>query len=650
MKKSFYIVVSILVLTFSIFLYRASSLMFKHHDYYLNKYYQISEVYVMGRSAPRGRILDINGKVLVDNMGVNEILYHKNNNISLKEEIDIAKSLAKITDFKYKYDESKLTNFYLVLYPDKCHELITLDEYQKYNERKLTKGDLTNLKIKRITNDMLNALSKEEKYASYFYYLMNEGYMYDNKIILTDISDNLYASILEANLPGVFGEISWCRKYNYNDTLKSIFGSISNTLPKEKINLLKSGYSYNDKVGLSGLEEYYESYLKGTKAKYKVENNNLVLVEEAKRGNDLVLEIDIDIELKIENIIKEQIKKAKKMPNTEYYKESYVLVSEPSTGSIKAISGIRINDKGEFNDVSINVIKNAYTVGSVVKAASHTVGYQNNAIDINKTVVDSCVKLSNIPTKCSFKRLGRLNDIRALAMSSNYYQFITALKVAGYNYSYNMKAPITIEDFNKYRNTFASFGLGSTTGIDLPNESPGLKGSIIATDLLLNLAIGQYDLYTPTSLIQYINTIANNGERLKLNLMHSIKNEDNIILKSEKEVLNKIDLEEKYLKRIQEGLREVIRTGTGYWYVNPNIKAAGKTGTSESYIDSDYDGLLDAYVLSNTFAMYAPFENPKYSIVVISPNVSNLNAKSSTYAPVNRLIARKVSDFLLLGS
>ena len=86
--------------------------------------------------------------------------------------------------------------------------------------------------------------------------------------------------------------------------------------------------------------------------------------------------------------------------------------------------------------------------------------------------------------------------------------------------------------------------------------------------------------------------------------------------------------------------------GTGYWYINPQIEAAGKTGTSESYIDNDYDGKLESYVLSNTFLMYAPFDNPKYSIVVISPNTSNLDSESTYRSPVNRLIARKINDFL----
>lgn len=44
--------------------------------------------------------------------------------------------------------------------------------------------------------------------------------------------------------------------------------------------------------------------------------------------------------------------------------------------------------------------------------------------------------------------------------------------------------------------------------------------------------------------------------------------------------------------------------------------------------------------------MYAPYDNPKYSIVVISPNTSNLNSKNSYRSPVNRLIARKINDFL----
>ena len=650
MPKRIIVILMFIASIFGIFIYRVYSLAYQNREFYLNEAREINEVYVSGTSAPRGRILDVNGNILVDNIGVNTIYYHKPSGVTLKDELYVAQELVKITNYEYMYDENRLKEFYSIINSSKVDSLITEEEYQLYSERKLTSQDLSEMKMNRITDDMINSMSDLEKYSSYFYFLMNEGYSYDNKCLIENASEEIYASVLERNFLGIFGEMEWKRVYNYGDTLKTIFGEISNSLPAEKDYLLDRGYSLTDKVGISGLEEYYEEYLKGEKAIYKVgSNNSLELVKEAKRGADLVLEIDINIQMQVEEIIKEEILKAKKTANTEFYKESYALISDPLTGSIKAIAGIRLITNGKdssFQDVSINVIKNAYTVGSAVKGASMAVGYKNGIIDIGTSITDGCVKLANMPAKCSYKRLGRLNDVEALALSSNYYQFIIALGIMGYNYTYNMEAEASMEHFNLYRNTFAEFGLGAKTGIDLPNESSGLKGETVAPDLLMNLAIGQYDLYTPVELLQYINTIASSGTRRTLSLMHSVINGDEILLEHTNEVLNQVELEDKYIKRIQEGFRSVMKSGTGYWYINTSIPAAGKTGTSESYIDNDLDGNLESFVLSNTFLMYAPYDNPKYSIVVISPNTSNLNSNSKYRSPVNRLIARSINDFL----
>ena len=650
MPKRIIIILMFIASIFGIFIYRVYSLAYQNREFYLNEAREINEVYVSGTSAPRGRILDVNGNILVDNIGVNTIYYHKPSGVTLKDEVYVAQELVKITNYEYMYDEDRLKEFYSIINSSKVDSLITEEEYQLYSERKLTSQDLSEMKMNRITDDMINSMSDLEKYSSYFYFLMNEGYSYDNKCLIENASEEIYASVLERNFLGIFGEMEWKRVYNYGDTLKTIFGEISNSLPAEKDYLLDRGYSLTDKVGISGLEEYYEEYLKGEKAIYKVgSNNSLELVKEAKRGADLVLEIDINIQMQVEEIIKEEILKAKKTANTEFYKESYALISDPLTGSIKAIAGIRLITNGKdssFQDVSINVIKNAYTVGSAVKGASMAVGYKNGIIDIGTSITDGCVKLANMPAKCSYKRLGRLNDVEALALSSNYYQFIIALGIMGYNYAYNMEAEASMEHFNLYRNTFAEFGLGAKTGIDLPNESSGLKGETVAPDLLMNLAIGQYDLYTPVELLQYINTIASSGTRRTLSLMHSVINGDEILLEHTNEVLNQVELEDKYIKRIQEGFHSVMKSGTGYWYINTSIPAAGKTGTSESYIDNDLDGNLESFVLSNTFLMYAPYDNPKYSIVVISPNTSNLNSNSKYRSPVNRLIARSINDFL----
>lgn len=647
MVKRFSLFSSLLVIVFSFFLYRVISLVYYSHGYYISEYKRLTENYTTGGSAPRGRILDINGKVIVDNIGTPQIVYHKIENITLKKELEIASKLVVLTNYRYSYKEGQLKEFYMVLYPDNCNKLITDKEREKYKRREISKKELEALKLDRITEEMIEELTPLEKYSSYFYYLMNDGYAYSNKVLLENITEAEYASILEENLDGVFGNMRWDRVYLYGDTLKSILGTISNSLPKEKMDLLSDGYTYQDRVGISGLEEQYEEYLRGEKAVYKIVNNNLELVKEAKRGKDLVLEIDIDIQVEVENIIKKQMEIAKKQANTEFYRESYALIGEPKTGAIKAIAGIRRLDNGEYQDVSIGVIQNAYTVGSAVKAASISVGYQQKVIDIGTKFQDSCIKLENLPLKCSYKTLGTLNDLKALALSSNVYQFRIALAVSNNPYYYNRKAVVKKEDFDIYRNVFKEYGLGDLTGIDLPNEQKGLQGTLVAPDLLLNLAIGQYDLYTPVELMQYINTIANDGKRLKLNLMHSIQDGTEEIIKNEIQVLNQVQLEEKYRERIRLGLREVMKSGTGYWYMNSNIASAGKTGTSESYIDTNYDGKLDSFVISNTFLMYAPYDNPKYSIVVISPNTSNINGKTKYRSPVNRLIARNINDFLL---
>lgn len=650
MPKRIIVILMFIASIFGIFLYRVYSLAYQNRDFYLNEARAINEVYVSGSSAPRGRILDVNGNILVDNIGVNTIYYHKPSGVTLKDELFVAEELVKITNYEYTYDIDRLKEFYSIINSSKVDSLITEEEYQLYSERKLTSQDLSEMKMNRITDDMIDSMSTLEKYSSYFYFLMNEGYSYDNKCLIENASEEVYASVLERNFLGIFGEMEWKRVYNYGDTLKTIFGEISNSLPAEKDYLLDQGYSLTDKVGISGLEEYYEEYLKGKKAIYKVgSNNSLELVKEAERGADLVLEIDINMQIKVEEIIKEEMLKAKKTANTEFYKESYALISDPATGSIKALAGIRLITNGvnsSFQDVSINVIKNAYTVGSAVKGASMAVGYKNGIIDIGTSITDGCVKLKSMPAKCSYKRLGRLNDVQALALSSNYYQFIIALGIMGYNYTYNMEAEASMEHFNLYRNTFAEFGLGAITGIDLPNESSGLKGTTIAPDLLMNLAIGQYDLYTPVELLQYINTIASSGTRYSLSLMNRVIKDEKILLEHTKKVLNHVELEDKYIKRIQEGFHSVMKNGTGYWYINPSIPAAGKTGTSESYIDNDLDGNLESFVLGNTFLMYAPYDNPKYSIVVISPNTSNLDSNSKYRSPVNRLIARSINDFL----
>ena len=475
---------------------------------------------------------------------------------------------------------------------------------------------------------------------------MNKGYSYETKIIKNEnVSNNECANIIEANIPGVTCELSWKRTPVYED-LSPIYGSISQIPQEEKDYYLDLGYNLNDLVGISYLEKQYDQYLQGTKTLYSVNNDNtLEIYKEGSRGNDLQLSIDIKLVQEINQIIKKNLLKSTQLKKTDYFNSAYVIVSSPSTGNILSLNGIRILKDGNdytFKEVTPNIINTSYTMGSVIKGASMTVGYLNNLINPNQKIYDSCVKLHFVPAKCSHKPLGWLDDISALQTSSNYYQFLLAIGLTGKKYSYNMELNATSQHFDIYRQTFAKFGLGSKTGIDLPNETTGITGNIIADDLLLNLAIGQYDTYTPIALSQYINTIASNGKRLKMNLVSKVlDNQGNIILNNEPTILSTIE-DTGYFDRIKEGMRQVLDGGTGRGYVDPKYNPAGKTGTSETYYDKT------TTTITQTFAMFAPVNNPKYSIIVITPNVSyNTPEVDEKYiAPINRYISKEVSKLV----
>lgn len=640
MKKK--VIYGLLIAFFIICSFKLVSIL-KNKEYYTKLLDEKTNIYVYGISAPRGRILDCNGKVLVDNIGIKTIYYNKIKGITKSKELEIAGLLANILSV----DEAtidELKEYYLINNNDGKY-LITDEEYKLFEERKITKEEIDIKKRARITDDMLKYSSKEKTQA-HIYSLMNKGYIYSKKKIASNLTEEEYAKIIESKIPGITGELSWDRIYLYGDTLKNIFGRIGSITKETKEYYLTKDYELTDTIGISYLENVYEDYLRGKKAKYKVGSDyTLTLLEEEQKGNDLILSIDIDMQIKTEEILKDKLILAKKYGNTEYFKDSYALVSDPLTGSIKAISGIRLNDDNTFSDISLNNINKSYTIGSAVKGATIAVGYKYKLIEPGKYINDSCVKLLFVPKKCSFKKLGKVNDLTALSNSSNYYQYMIAIKLTGNTYTPNMKLNATKEHFKKYREMLSSFGLGVKTGIDLPNEQTGIMGKTIADDLLLNLSIGQYDTYTPIEVLQYINSVAT-GKRIKLSLMQEIKSEEETLLENKSEVLNNVDLDKESLDRIKEGMKLVLSEGTGKFYVPQGLNFAGKTGTSESFLDTNNDEIVDTATISSTFTGFYPADNPKFSIVVITPNVSHKNGKTDAFYFGASKITKELVTFL----
>ena len=634
---------------------------------YNEKLTYATEKKIEGTSAPRGRIYDRNYNLLVDNQAIKTI-YYKKSGATTKEEIALAYQVANLINVEYsKLSDTMLKKFWYLNNKESGDNLITKEERTLYKNRKLTDEDITNLIYERIKEEELSKYKEIDKEAAYIYYLMNKGYSYAEKIIKNkNVTDKEYAIISEniESLKGFNTKLDWERIYMYGDTFKTILGSVSSDtqgIPKELASgYLEKGYSLSDRVGISYLEYQYEEYLKGTKPIYKVnENNEYELVSEGKRGNDIVLTIDINLQKYLEKLLSDEVLKASKEANTKYYDHSFVVISNPSTGEILAMSGKQViknkNGKKIIQDYTPGIVTLPVTPGSIVKGASMIVGYKYGAIDIGSYQLDECIKIKNTPKKCSWRTMGRINDLYALRYSSNVYQYKVAIKVGKGTYKENEALVLDKKAFEKYRSTYAEFGLGIKTGIDLPVESLGYHGTSTLPGHLLDFAIGQYDTYTPIQLSQYINTIANGGKRYKPYLLKEVyspsANKDDIlgelIYATNKELLGTVNIKKKYMDRVRLGFNQVITNGLGYGYMGKYSNSSGKTGTSQSFIDTNNDGLVDKETITSSFIGYSPSNNPKMSIVVVSPNISLPNKSSS--AVTKRISSKMVNKYYELN-
>lgn len=664
MEKRFNVIIFLIIVFFLVIIGRLFYLQVLEKDAYEEKLAMSTEKTIESTSAPRGRIYDRNYNLLVDNEAIKTIYYKKQKGITAKKEIELAYTVAKNIDVDYsKVNDEKLKTLYYKSNYDECKKKITDEEWDLYSKRKLDDQDIKELIYKRLDEEIVD-YDELDKKAAYIYYLMNKGYSYAEKIIKnSDVTEEEYAYISENidNLSGFNTKLDWERIYPYGEVFKSILGSVSSNtqgIPEElSKEYLDKGYSLDDRVGISYLEYQYEDYLKGTKAKYRLlSDNSYELVSEGVRGDDIVLTIDINLQKYLEEMLSEEVLNAKYEAGTKYYNRSFAIIADPNTGEILAMSGKQVVDKdGERTivDYTPGITTLPVTPGSVVKGASMMVGYKYGAIDIGSKQLDECIKIKDTPEKCSWRTMGYINDIYALQYSSNVYQYKIAINVGKGKYEYNKSLVLDEDAFRKYREMYAEFGLGVKTGIDLPVESLGYSGTSKLPGHLLDFSIGQYDTYTPIQLSQYINTIANGGKRLKpylLKEVYSASSEGdklgNQIYKAETKELGKLSVEDKYINRVKEGFNAVVQQGLGYGYMGNYTYSAGKTGTSQSFIDTNNDGKVDTETITSSFVGYSPSDNPKMSIVVVSPDISL--PESSQSAVTRRISANAVNKYFEL--
>ncbi|ALC81636.1 penicillin-binding protein [Bacillus gobiensis] len=599
----------------------------------------------VSNSVPRGKIYDRNFNTMVGNSPLNAITYTRSASTTQEERLEVAKKLSKMiklgTD---KITERDKKDYWILTNSEKAKSLITSEDRQKLEDGKIAEEDLYQLQLERITEEKLSELTDEDLKVLAIKRQMDQGYPLNPQFIKNkDVTTEELAYVSEHldELPGVNVTKDWDREYPNKDLLRSLLGQVSKTnegLPQSLLDhYLSLGYSRNDRVGKSYLELQYENVLQGQKEKIKNvtdRSGNVVdsqVINQGKAGKDLILTIDIDMQKEVEAIIEDELRKAKQKPGTALLDRAFVVMTDPKNGDLISIAGKQVKNKNgklAFDDYALGAMTSSYAMGSSVKGATVLTGYETGAIQPGTIQTDEPLYIKGSPPKKSVTTMGPVNDLTALMRSSNVYMFKTAIEIG--NGTYKRSEPLSIDPkaFNTFRYYFNQFGLGVKTGIDLPNEAAGLKGAKTDPGFLLDLSIGQYDTYTPLQMAQYVSTIANGGYRMQPHLVKEIRepNPDkgigSVIDSVDPKTLNRIDMSDSEIKRVQQGFKLVMQGPNGTassQFSSKSYNPAGKTGTAQAFYDGPNKDKFLTPTYNTTLVGYAPADNPEVAFSVVVP-------------------------------
>ena len=640
---------SIVILLFMTIIGRLLYMQVLNKDFYEKKLASASQTKVTTSSA-RGEIYDASGKPLVENTLKQVVSFTRSNKMTATDLKEIAKKLLTYVSISSpNLTERQLADYYLAdpeIYK-KTVEALPSEKRLDSDGNRLSESELYNNAVDSVQASQLNYTEDEKKEIYLFSQLNAVGNFATGTIVTDALTDTQIALIASASkqLPGVSISTSWDRKV-LETSLSSIVGSVSSEkagLPAEEADAyLKKGYSLNDRVGTSYLEKQYEETLQGKRSvkeihldKYgnmeSVEN-----IEDGTKGNNIKLTIDLAFQDSVDALLKSYFNSELGNGGAKYSEGVYAVALNPKTGAVLSMSGIKHDLKtGELTSDSLGTITNVFVPGSVVKAATISSGWENGVLSGNQTLTDQSIIFQGSPPINSwytaFSGPMPITAVQALEYSSNTYMVQTALGIMGLTYQPNMIAGIGNlgSAMGKLRSTFGEYGLGSATGIDLPDESTGFIPKDYDLANYITNSFGQFDNYTPMQLAQYVATIANNGVRVAPRIVEGIYGNNDkgglgdLIQQLKPTEMNKVNISDSDMSILQQGFYQVAHgtsgLTTGRAFSNGAlVSISGKTGTAESYV-------ADGQQATNTNAVaYAPSDNPQIAVAVVFPHNTNL--------------------------
>lgn len=429
-----------------------------------------------------------------------------------------------------------------------------------------------------------------------------------------NLNDEIKDKINDLNIDGVYLLKESKRNYIYNDLLSHVIG-----------------YTGIDNQGLSGIELKYNDILTGKDGNIKYysdgKGNHLEipeLYEQPQDGKDIKLTIDLDIQLSLENELKNAYKK--------YNADGAIgIVMKVDSGEILGISSLPSFEPSNYQNYDEKIINRNlavwqnYEPGSTFKIVTLAAAINENKVNIfEDTFYDSgSVKVTGATLHC-WKRKGH--------GFQTYIQVVENSCNPGF---VNLGLKLGKEKLFKY---IKELGFGKKTGIDLNGEATGILFNLDKVkDLeLATTAFGQGISVTAIQQVSAVSAIINNGNLYTPYIVMQV--DDKIIDKNLKKD-NIITSETS--SHVRYALESVVANGSGRNAYIENYRIGGKTGTAQK-VGEDGKYMTNNYILS--FIGFLNSENPEYVVYIALDNPKGVTQYGGV---VSAPIAKKVFENII---
>jgi len=396
------------------------------------------------------------------------------------------------------------------------------------------------------------------------------------------------------------------------------------------------GFVGREVQGLSGLESFYDTALKGNPQKIRLQRDarGRSLVEDGyvftkhPEGSDLFLTIDKDLQYWVEKELKATV---------EHHEAEggWAVVLDPKDSAILSMASFPdFNSNRPKSSKSANrrnkVIHDVHEVGSVIKTFTIAGALKNGLVEPN----------TMINTENGRFKIGK-RVIREAQKSHNFKELSVSEILA---YSSNVgtaKLALEMGDQEVYENLL-NFGFRQKTGVDIPGEAQGLVSKPPwKNHLTANISFGHGVAVTGLQVANAYAAIANGGVLHRPYLVQKVYDyESGKVSEFGGQEIRRV-LPESVAQQMKMMLSQVTgQGGTGFNARIDGFPVAGKTGTAQK-VDPEKGGYRTGKYIAN-FAGFVPANDPQFVIYAVIDSGSNKHGYTGTSvaAPLFRSIAR----------